>query len=303
MTHRKPAKILLAKKQIMFYSISTTKLKKTGHICCFVLLILSVSLNFQSNVSASGQGISAEEYRLKGYEQQQAGHLTEALSFYIKATEVAPNVANAYNDAGIIYEQLGLTDQAQESYLKAIQINKGYLPAYLNLAYLYLHKQDTEKAIEYFEQRIALGDKNDFWTQKAQEELNRIKQSLPVPTAKSKPLVSKINHREADDTTKVNSSQNRIQAKKHYLKGVALYRKGQYVEALSEYDQALILSPRDSMILKAWKLAQLGVIRTEIQKSFAGVMNFLNSGDTIAAKKEIRKMLAIIPNDLDQSQK
>ena len=79
--------------------------------------------------------------------------------------------------------------------------------------------------------------------------------------------------------------------------GQALFGKGQYQQAISEYDQALALTPKNSTIIKARQEAALELTRNEVKKHSDEAIKMLGSGNSVAAKNEIRKMLTAIPNE------
>jgi len=80
----------------------------------------------------------------------------ESEKYYKKALSLDPNLAEAHNYLGSLYQEMGFLDRAEEEFLKAAR-NESYhsreLP-YYNLARLYLLKEDKEKAYEYIKKSL-----------------------------------------------------------------------------------------------------------------------------------------------------
>ncbi len=179
---KKETKVFLVKNPFMYYLRVCEGFSILGRICktLLVLFFLSVTLqNAFAEIEIKKKAV--EEYRLKGYDEQQRGNWQEALTYYFKAAELSSGSESAgiHNDMGVVYEQLGFWERAEEHYLRAIKLNRRYLPAYLNLAYFYQDQGDPESAIEYFKARIEGAKPNDPWAIKAKEELEELSKDWP----------------------------------------------------------------------------------------------------------------------------
>lgn len=187
----------------------------------------------------------ARLYRVQGTQFQSVGDLDTAVSFYIKAIELDPMYAVAYNDLGVVYESKGFIDKAEEFYLRAIKIDPAYLSPYSNLALLYENKRNFDKASYYWQKRIELGLGDDPWTQKAKRRLADIQ------------MVSGGRFREQDvlDLTKdvlndryVTNEDKQAFVKNHFEKAKLYYKKGNNVTALKEAINALQVDPSNKEI-------------------------------------------------------
>jgi tetratricopeptide (TPR) repeat protein len=152
----------------------------TLYVLCFARLSLAQELKVAA-LTADISGVKLEqarEYRELGLGCQQAGNLTQALSFYQKAVAIYPKFGPTYNDIGVVYEALGLFEDAEENYQKAIKMDPLYSSTYTNLALFYESQRDFEKAAIYWGKRVEMGDQDDPWTQKAANRLRDIRSSL-----------------------------------------------------------------------------------------------------------------------------
>jgi len=79
---------------------------------------------------------------------------TDAITAYSELAKLSPEDGSVYVDLGYAYENEGTnTDQALENYLKAIELNKHqYATAYFRAGIIYNRKQQTDKAIEMFDE-------------------------------------------------------------------------------------------------------------------------------------------------------
>jgi tetratricopeptide (TPR) repeat protein len=121
--------------------------------------------------TASSLRDEAVGYREEGYQAQQRGDKTTALTWYQKAALLDPSYATPNNDLGVLLEEAGRFEEAEQSYKKALESNPGYLEAHTNLALLYERLGQREKAIYHWMKRYQFGDSADPWTARAEERL------------------------------------------------------------------------------------------------------------------------------------
>lgn len=75
----------------------------------------------------------------------------KAIENYKKATEINPNLADAYVGLGTIYLDDEQVDEAIKYFKKAIEINPSYIAAYLNLGATYEYNDQIDEAIASYE--------------------------------------------------------------------------------------------------------------------------------------------------------
>ncbi|MFH1198641.1 MAG: tetratricopeptide repeat protein [Candidatus Omnitrophota bacterium] len=201
----------------------------------------------------------AMAYRAQGVEQQRAGNLEAAMSFYQKALQFNPIYAAPYNDLGIIYEANGDIERAGQSYLKAITIDPNYTSAYSNLALLYENNRDLDKAAYYWGKRVELGDPADPWTEKARQRPQDIKISLAGSSNEREnnvlSMVTDVNKQKELERT-----DDKALANKYLNKARQLHRKGDNSTALKVAIDAQQLDPTNDEIEKFIEDLQLRIL-------------------------------------------
>lgn len=286
----------------MYYSLVYTKLEKTYQIAT-VLFILSVSLfTLHTSTFAGTLDQSAEEYRAKGYEEQQKGHFDKALTFYTKAISLGAENAVVFNDIGIVYEKLGIPVRAEKFYLKAIRNDRNYLAPYTNLAYLYKERGDTARALTFFLERLNRGSEQDPWKDRVKEELFAISPNLKkvLLAREAQELTMKV-IREAKEKAYEEFNLQVARSQKHYQRGQQYFTERNMDEAVAEFDRALILTPDNPLILQAREEALYQKRIEDIQTRSGKAVEKLKSGEVESARKEFQKILATIPNESIQN--
>lgn len=191
----------------------------------FLFIISFIIFSLVPAVVSKADNKQAQSYRDKGYEAQRLGNLDMALSFYQRTIEVDPSYTTVYNDMGIIFEAKGMNDKAKDAYLKAISLDPNYLGAYYNLAALYEKEGDFENAKYYWRKRVNLGDWSDDWTWRANEHLANLEGSKrDIPPSGTDPKHA---------------------AQFHLHRGRQFLVKNDFVNALKEFEQAIILDPNN----------------------------------------------------------
>ena len=99
----------------------------------------------------------AEVYNNRGILRKEMNDLDGALHDYNKAIELDPNDAMSYNNRGILKKEMNDPDGALQDYNKAIELNPNYAMAYNNRADLYLKMNDLDKALADVNHSIDLG--------------------------------------------------------------------------------------------------------------------------------------------------
>jgi len=265
-----------------------------------------IPIFFQANASAELLSFekSAGEYRKKGLDAQRQGFFIQALHYYGEALAIKPADPEIYNDIGVAYEQMGNAYEAERHYLMALRIDEGFLPVYSNLAYFYKKQGKFAKAIEFFKRRMELGGARDPWVAQAAGELRHLSEISPDI---KKWLTDFEAQRMAEEMDQVNSQllveeQKSIALKlvqqKRHMERARRYKETQlYGRALIEYDEALSLDPQDISILELRHNVLLQMQKREIQDRVDVAIEKLDSGDIESSKEEIRKILAIIPDE------
>jgi tetratricopeptide (TPR) repeat protein len=86
----------------------------------------------------------------------QRGQRERAISYYSRALELKPDIAEAYNNRGNVYNGKGACDLAIQDYTRAIELKPDYAEAYYNRGYAYGERHDYDGAIRDFTEAIEL---------------------------------------------------------------------------------------------------------------------------------------------------
>jgi tetratricopeptide (TPR) repeat protein len=270
--------------------------KRMSFICCVVLFLVA----YLSPCFAVDFTEQAQKYRDQGYIAQEGGDMQTAITFYTKAISLNPNFAMAYNDLGIAYEILGELDRAEENYLKAIALDKYYLATYTNLAYLYEKLGELKKAVYFWNKRIELGDPDDPWTKKAEDNLY----SLLAISEELRNMfihleIKKLN-REVEQKKIVSFKKDVAKAKEYFEKGKRFFDEDMYTEARIEFEKALLLTPDNPTILDYYSKAKKNESERKIKYHIRQGLNYYKQGDTDRAREEFRDALSVIPDKSSQ---
>lgn len=276
----------------MYYSIH-----KTSRIFCrtlAVFLIFLISLIFfpHFTFAASLQEEVAQDYRAKGYVQQQKGLFNQALICYNKVLAMGDEDAALDNDLGVVYEHLGKPNLAERAYLRSIQLNPDYLPPYTNLGYFYETQGNVAKAIEYFRKRLKRAAPDDPWRERIRNEINRLDPAIHQRriAKEAKKLEGQI-VRKAHDAFYLRIER----AERHFRKGQQLRRQKQFDKALEEFHLALGLTPGNPKVLEARKETLYEKRMEKVKDETERALQEIKAGKIQSAKKKFQNILAIIP--------
>ncbi len=278
----------------MYYSYCQKKSDRASLIRVSLLALVISNFTFHPDIFADNLlNQTAEDYRSKGYEQQQKGNIKKALSYYSKALTLGSKSPVIYNDIGVLYEQLGITQKAEEFYSQAIKLNQNYLPPYTNLAYLYQDKGDLARSFFFFQERLKRAPNNDPWKEKILKELNN------NPYYKQKVIEKETQRLNVELVRKTREEFNNqiIRCEKHYKQGELYLKEKKFKEALTEFERALALTPNNPKIIKAKQRALYEQKVEMVKRRTENAIKSLESGEVETAKEEFHKILTIIPNE------
>ena len=106
-----------------------------------VLIVILLSCTF------CGQVESSKIYYNYGCVYAKQGNFTKAISYFTKAIQINPNLAQSYCNRGAAYEEQGNLSHAISDYAKAIEIKPDFPEAYFNRGVVYVKQGNLLKAI------------------------------------------------------------------------------------------------------------------------------------------------------------
>jgi len=237
----------------------------------------------------------AQSYCEQGHKLQSMGNYQSSLSYYIKAIGADPSYKEAYNDAGVVYEKMGFLDKAEKMYLKAISVDPKYLAPYANLGFLYEKKNNTVKASYYWKKRYFLGDRREYWTQKAGEHLIKLG---AYPQAMRDELEDKALTLSKDLVYK-RKQQRQKEAWLHFDLGSKALGEKLYQQAEKEFKTVIGLNPSDKKLLndaqKYYTSAEAAALRKSVKGHMENGLNYLEEKDYLSLVQELRRALDLVP--------
>ena len=103
-----------------------------GNSCAgFLLIVISTFLVFSQTPT------TPEGYVEVGVKLVQVGHLDDAIAFFTKAIELKPDLADAYNNRGFVYQKQNKWQLALADFNKAVQLQPRNALYYKNRAFVY----------------------------------------------------------------------------------------------------------------------------------------------------------------------
>ncbi len=174
----------------------------------------------------SEQLMMANDYAKRADKFFLEGRLKEAINSYNQALKIYPEMADVWNNRGVVLTRLKLYEDAIASYDRSLQVRADYADAWNNRGVSLIELQHYQEAINSFEQALKVKpDYADAWNnrgvclakvQKYQEAVKSYNQAIAIKNDYS------------------DAWNNR---------GVALMKLGIYGEAIACYDNAVKIKP------------------------------------------------------------
>ncbi|MBI4379081.1 MAG: tetratricopeptide repeat protein [Nitrospinae bacterium] len=188
----------------------------------------------------------------------------KAIFIYEEALKLNPKSARIRHAIGQMYEKMGMDEKALNYYEDAFKNNPQYIKVHQSMGDLYLKKGDTGKAIEAIEKAVHISPNNPH----RQAQLGKIYLSKGdiEKAGKAFKTAIKVDPKNAELQTDIGEAylqsgldEMAAEAFKGSLTvtesvhvynrlGIALRRKGKYLEAIEEYKKALRLDPDDEAV-------------------------------------------------------
>ena len=263
-----------------------------------VIILLLFSLPVFAGPAHEDIKDQAIKYRKYGYKLQSAGDVREALVYYQKAAQLYPEYKEVFNDMGVVYESMGNKKKALAMYNKALKIDPNYLPAYTNLALFYETQGNIEKAAYYWHERYRRGRKGEYWREEAKKRLLKLG---TYPEVRREVLES-----EAIDLSKnvvYKREQKRLEeleeANLHFNTGQKLFKDGDYVGAMKEFEAAIHMSPSDKnlqmKISNMYVLIKNAYRKKKIKHYINDALINIDDDDYAAAEDKIKQAVELMP--------
>lgn len=225
-----------------------------------------------------GDEVSLEAWELnnKGLSFYSLGKYEEAIACYDKAMELDPGLGGAPTNKGNIFYSLGKYHEAITYYDKSIKADPGYSLAWNNKGGALSALNKYEEAIAYYDKAIDIDPEYaEAWDNKGLalanlrryddalkciDEALRLNPSLPQTQKLKQSILEKLGMVSSVDEIK-------LESREYNTKGFDLYNLGKYEEAISYFDKAIALNPRDALawVNKGTALGNLGKFQEAVK--------------------------------------
>jgi tetratricopeptide (TPR) repeat protein len=129
------------------------------------ILLADLHLNMQHHDVAEATLLKARELPLNPLEEvaielglgnitMQCERFSEAISHFQRATDLKPEIGDAWLSLGLAHRLLGNLDEAEPNYRRALQIEPDNISIYLELVALYMKRSDKQEARRIAEQGV-----------------------------------------------------------------------------------------------------------------------------------------------------
>jgi tetratricopeptide (TPR) repeat protein len=119
-------------------------------------LAIPIQFFLQKHSIQSSQPITADDFLIKGIEQDVRGNVQEAATDYEQSLKLNPRFAIAYFARAAHYDALGNNKSAIADYEKAIQLNPAFPMAYNNSGKIQIESGQLRDAIANFDKAVQL---------------------------------------------------------------------------------------------------------------------------------------------------
>ena len=193
----------------------------------------------------------AKAYSNRGLTYNAQRRYDEALVDYSSALGLNPNLADTYFNRGITYLHLQQWDDAWADFRRTIELNPTDAQAHLNIGILHANRGELQEALPYFERAAQLG------SQQGKTYFEQTRQRL-ASNSKDAPEVvivcgnGAFEIDQGEVPTRSNKGHRHLWEKIrfHYQssKGTILGKLGRYEAAVSCFDKALKIDPRNANV-------------------------------------------------------
>jgi tetratricopeptide (TPR) repeat protein len=154
------------------------------------------------------------------------GDLPAALEYFSRATEIAPDFAEAFNNRGVVLQQLQRWDEALKSYRRALQLRPEYVDALFNMGFVMAQLHRWDEAAQAYKRIVDLRPDHPQAHNNRGNVLLKLRRWQDALQSYERALQLKPDYAEALNN-----------------RGVVLRELKQWREALESYDQAVAAKP------------------------------------------------------------
>jgi tetratricopeptide (TPR) repeat protein len=207
-----------------------------------VIMILTIGFLLCSPVVAENNAGDAVSWTLRGGDLQKQGQYRDALDAYNQAVELDPYYSIAWNGRGNALTALGYYEEAIRSYNRAIELDPYYGQAWDNKGLVLYRDGRFNESLVAYNRAIAINP-NDLHAL-LNKGMNLQKLGRLDEARSAYEDVVKI----ADKEVRKDPNTANYNADLWANRGDALFRLGQFSEALDSYNRSLAINPKNTEV-------------------------------------------------------
>jgi tetratricopeptide (TPR) repeat protein len=224
---------------------STTKMKRRFRdpgVSLPIILILVIGFLLCSPVVAENNAGDAVSWTLRGNDLQKQEQYRDALDAYNNAVELDPYYSIAWNGRGNALTALGYYEEAIRSYNRAIELDPYYGQAWDNKGFALYRDGMFNESLAAYNRAIAINP-NDLHAL-LNKGMNLQKLGRLDEARSAYEDVVKI----ADKEVRKDPNTANYNADLWAKRGDALFRLGQFSEALDSYNRSRVINPKNTEV-------------------------------------------------------
>lgn len=194
----------------------------------------------------------SSEWRKRAIAFLNQNSLNEAQVCYRRGIQADPNDGTCYSGLGYVLGELDQADQSQEMLFKAIELDSRDFDAYYMLGNLARGRGDLSSAIDFYQKAVAI-----------QPDFRYCRRDLCVALAQ----MGKT--KEARSALDAGQAFPPHSAEYHFFSGNLYLAENELVKAVTDFERAAELNPRDPLVL-----INLGVAQLRLQDVFTAIATY-----------------------------
>lgn len=233
----------------------------------------------------------AMAYLQLGNLYQQQEQFATAVPYYQQATQLAPQLAAAWCNLGVVFQEIGEIAQAQSAFRQALGLNPDYLEAHNGLGAVYEKQELASEAMRHYQQALALQPQYLPALMNLGNLYLRLEQFEPAAA-----LYQQILQLQPDHMPTLDSYIKLLLTTCQWAELPHLITTLQKL-VQANLDQALPISPLNSLYLPFSALEQLAIAQNQAQKIAKRIGDRLDNQQNEATNQRSKIHLGYVSGD------
>lgn len=212
------------------------------------------------------------------------GRFDDAIPFYDRALELAPNLEDTRWNVGTALMRRGRVDDAETQLRLALEINPRFVPGMESLGELYFyHRNDPVTAVDFYRKALAIAPShakaNYYYAVAIERQANDVKERATASKSQSDAQLWLAELNDAIEHYRTAVASDPDYGEAHYNLATCLMQLGQYDESIWNLREAVRINPNHA---EAW---------TNLGNAFYQTRDFSNAMDAFTRALQINPAL------------